>query len=205
MPPSIDRRPEFGRRAFDLFGARKFYWDDKDEYGIYREDQGCARDIDRHIIDIYAKDEINEMFYGVCGGQEKYEGNFQMKLDGVYHPLKDSIGWVTTCMEEMRQDIAKIQQVIYASRQISIDRNHHASIGCRLPTSIDQRLPPSVDNSPPDSPPMKSPQDFHTMEEIDQLVEGIYRALDTTWFISVQTLIGDVMTSISQWILALVF
>ncbi|KAF2549303.1 hypothetical protein F2Q70_00022987 [Brassica cretica] len=25
MPPSIDRRPEFGRRAFDLFGARKFY------------------------------------------------------------------------------------------------------------------------------------------------------------------------------------
>ena len=27
---------------------------------------------------------------------------------------------------------------------------------------------------------MKSQQDFHTREEIDQLVEGIYRALETT-------------------------
>ncbi|WZZ63534.1 hypothetical protein YC2023_074904 [Brassica napus] len=42
--------------------------------------------------EIYTKDEINEMFYGVCGAQGKYEGDFQMKLDGVYHPLNDSIG-----------------------------------------------------------------------------------------------------------------
>ena len=32
-----------------------------------------------------------------------------MKLDGVYYPLNDRISWLTTCMEEMRQDIAKIQ------------------------------------------------------------------------------------------------
>ena len=25
VPSSIDRRPEFGRRAFDLFATRKFY------------------------------------------------------------------------------------------------------------------------------------------------------------------------------------
>ncbi|KAF3541093.1 hypothetical protein F2Q69_00020560 [Brassica cretica] len=31
IPPSIDKRPEFGRRAFDLFGAKKFYGEDKDE------------------------------------------------------------------------------------------------------------------------------------------------------------------------------
>ncbi|KAF2569731.1 hypothetical protein F2Q68_00025597 [Brassica cretica] len=218
MPPSIDRRPEFGRRVFDLFGARKFYWEDKDENGKYRDDQGCARDMDGHIInvskeeiinlmerasrdeqsyiclpehassftqtkllpEIYTKDEINEMFYGVCGAQEKYESDFQMKLDGVYHPLNDSIGWLITCMEEMRQDIAKIQQATDVSRHTSIDRRHHASIDSRLPTSIDQRLPASVDNNPPHSPPMKSQQDFHNREEIDQLVEEIYRALDTT-------------------------
>ncbi|KAF2547220.1 hypothetical protein F2Q70_00021878 [Brassica cretica] len=125
----------------------KFYWEEKDEYGVYRDDQGCARDMDGHIInvskehirklmerpsrdehsyiclpehassfthtklvlEIYTKNEVNEMFYGVCGAQEKYEGDFQIKLDGVYHPLNDSIGWLTTCMEEMRQDIAKIQ------------------------------------------------------------------------------------------------
>ncbi|KAF3565459.1 hypothetical protein DY000_02015983 [Brassica cretica] len=132
------------------------------------------------VPEIYTKDEINEMFYGVCGAQEKHEGGFQMKLDGVYHPLNDSIGWLTTCMEEMRQDIAKIQKATDASRHASIDRRHHASIDNRLPTSIDQRLPASVDNNPPHSPPMKSPQDFHTREVIDQLVEEIYRALDTT-------------------------
>ena len=127
--------------------------EENDEYGVYRDDQGHARDVDGHIIhvskdnirsllerasrnehnylclpehassftqtklvpEIYTKNEINEMFYGVCVAQEKYEGDFQMKLDGVYHPLNDSIGWLTTCMEEMRQDIAKIQQATDAS------------------------------------------------------------------------------------------
>ena len=74
------------------------------------------------VPEIYTKDEINEMFYGVCGAQEKYEGDFHMKIDGVYHPLNDSIGWLTTCMEEIRQDIAKIQQATDASRHTSIDR-----------------------------------------------------------------------------------
>ncbi|KAF2546611.1 hypothetical protein F2Q70_00021829 [Brassica cretica] len=121
VPPSIDRRPEFGRRAFDLFGTRKFYWEEKDEYRVYRDDKGCARDVDGHIINVskddirklmerasrdehnyiclpkhassftQTKDEINEMFYGVCGAQGKNEGDFQMKLDGVYYPLNDSI------------------------------------------------------------------------------------------------------------------
>ncbi|KAF3589052.1 hypothetical protein F2Q69_00028791 [Brassica cretica] len=40
VPTSVDRRPEFGRRAFDLLGSRRFYWEEKDEYGIYRDDQG---------------------------------------------------------------------------------------------------------------------------------------------------------------------
>ncbi|KAF2572359.1 hypothetical protein F2Q70_00003605 [Brassica cretica] len=120
------------------------------------------------------------MFYGVCGAQEKYEGDFQMKLDGVYHPLNDSIGWLTTCMEEMRQDIARIQQATEVSRHTSINRRQHASLNSRLPPSIDQHSPASVDNSPPHSHPMKSQQDFHTREEIDQLVAEVYRALDTT-------------------------
>ncbi|KAF2550048.1 hypothetical protein F2Q68_00034857 [Brassica cretica] len=104
---------------------RRFYWEEKDEYGIYRDDQGYARDLDGHTIrvhnrdleqasrdelsyiclpehassftqtklvpKIYTKDEINEMFYGVCGEHEKNKEAFQMKLDGVYYPLNDSI------------------------------------------------------------------------------------------------------------------
>ncbi|KAF3608388.1 hypothetical protein DY000_02048624 [Brassica cretica] len=39
---SVDRQPEFGRRAFDFHGTRRFYWEEKDQYGVYRDDQGCA-------------------------------------------------------------------------------------------------------------------------------------------------------------------
>ncbi|KAF3557383.1 hypothetical protein F2Q69_00012781 [Brassica cretica] len=95
---------------------------------------------------IYTKDEINEMFYEVCGAQEKNEGYFQMKLDGVYYPLNDSISWLTTCMEKMRQDIAKIQ---YAA-----DRHR--------PESIDRHYSTSIDDDPKNSFPMKSQPDFHT-------------------------------------------
>ncbi|KAF3568254.1 hypothetical protein DY000_02014933 [Brassica cretica] len=175
IPPSIDRRPEFGRRDFDLFGTRKFYWEEKDDYGVYRDDRGCARDVDGHIInvskedirklmeraskdehnyiclpehacsftqtkqvpEIYTKDEINEMFYGVCGAQEKNEGDFHMKLDGVYYPLNGSISWLTTCMEEMRQDIAKIQRVADIHHSPSIDRHHSESIDRHHSTLID--------------------------------------------------------------------
>ncbi|KAF3530190.1 hypothetical protein DY000_02043062 [Brassica cretica] len=42
------------------------------------------------VPEIYTKDEINEMFYGVCAEHEKNKEAFQMKLDGVYYPLNDS-------------------------------------------------------------------------------------------------------------------
>ncbi|KAF2581010.1 hypothetical protein F2Q68_00005114 [Brassica cretica] len=171
------------RRAFDLFGTTKFYWEEKDEYGIYIDDQGYARDVDGHTIrvhnkdirrllerasrddpnyicllehassftqtklvpEIYTKDEINEMFYGICGEQEKNKEDFQMKLDGVYYPLNDSMSWLTSCMEGMS----------------------------RLHASIDNRLPASVDDNPPRSHAMKSQPDFHIREEIYQLIEAI--------------------------------
>ncbi|KAF3489920.1 hypothetical protein F2Q69_00053065 [Brassica cretica] len=132
------------------------------------------------VPEIYTKDEINEMFNGIYGEQEKNKEDFQMKLDGVYYPLNDSISWLTTCMEEMRQDIARIQRANDVSRSTSIDRHRQASINSRLHASIDNRLPASVDDNPPHSHTMKSQPDFHTRGEIDQLVEGIYRALETT-------------------------
>ena len=37
-PTSIDRRYECGNRAFDMYGARKFTWEQRDEYGVYRDE-----------------------------------------------------------------------------------------------------------------------------------------------------------------------
>ncbi|KAF3493754.1 hypothetical protein DY000_02052556 [Brassica cretica] len=210
VPTSVDRQPEFGRRAYDLYGNKKFYWEEKDEYGVYRDDRRYARDLDGNTIrlhntdirrvlerasrdepsyiclhehanlftqtklvpEIYTKDKINEMFYGVCGEHEKNKEAFQMKLDGVYYPLNDSISWFTTCMEEMKQNIAIIQHATDVARPPSIDR--------RRPPSIDNPMPSSIDDSPPRPHMKKSQKDFHTREEIYQLVEEIYRALETT-------------------------
>ncbi|KAF3509358.1 hypothetical protein F2Q69_00006997 [Brassica cretica] len=83
------------------------------------------------IPEIYTKDEINEMFYGFCGEQEKNKEAFQMKLDGVYYPLNDSISWLTTCMEEIKQDIARIQHVTDIARSSSIDRDQDRPINGR--------------------------------------------------------------------------
>ncbi|KAF2552683.1 hypothetical protein F2Q68_00033745 [Brassica cretica] len=83
-------------------------------------------------------------------------------------------------MEEMRQEIARIQRANDVSHSTSIDRHRQTSIDSRLHASIDNRLPASVDDNQPHSHTMKSQPDFHTRGEIDQLVEGIYRALETT-------------------------
>ncbi|KAF3530081.1 hypothetical protein DY000_02040907 [Brassica cretica] len=91
--------------------------------------------------EIYTKDEINEMFYGVCGEQEKNKEAFQMKLDGVYYPLNESISWLTTCMEEMKQDIARIQHATDVARSSSNDRDQHASINIR---QIDRQLDANI-------------------------------------------------------------
>ncbi|KAF3596511.1 hypothetical protein DY000_02020858 [Brassica cretica] len=79
-----------------------------------------------------------------------------MKLDGVYYPLNDSISWLTTCMEEMKQDIARIQRATDVARPTSIDRHQRASIDSLQPASIDNRLPALVDDNPPHSHTMKS-------------------------------------------------
>ncbi|KAF2555126.1 hypothetical protein F2Q68_00014498 [Brassica cretica] len=106
VPPSIDSRPEFGKVPCDCNGIRRFHWEQKDEYGVYRDVHGHARGVNGDIIHVskddirnilervsmdehnyiclpehttsfthtklvpeiyYAKDEINEMFYGICG------------------------------------------------------------------------------------------------------------------------------------------
>ena len=110
-----------------------------------------------------------------------------MKLDGVYYQLNDCISWLTTCMEEMKQDIARIQNATDTARPPSIDIRQPQSINNRQTpsidrdhhTSIDNRLAASIDINPPRTNTMKSKPYFHTREEIDQLVEAIYRALET--------------------------
>ncbi|KAG5393267.1 hypothetical protein IGI04_023230 [Brassica rapa subsp. trilocularis] len=57
---SIDRCYEFGNRAFDMYGARKFTWERRDEYGVYRNECGHARGVAGEMIPI-KKDDIRKI------------------------------------------------------------------------------------------------------------------------------------------------
>ncbi|KAG5401125.1 hypothetical protein IGI04_015732 [Brassica rapa subsp. trilocularis] len=59
-PTSIDRRYKFGHRTFDMYGARKFTWERRDEYGVYRDECGHARGIAGEMIPV-TKDDIRKL------------------------------------------------------------------------------------------------------------------------------------------------
>ncbi|CDY08699.1 BnaC03g54830D [Brassica napus] len=54
------RRYECGRRAYDSYGARKFRWEQKDEYGVYRDESGHARSMAGEMIPV-TKDNIRKI------------------------------------------------------------------------------------------------------------------------------------------------
>ncbi|KAF2616079.1 hypothetical protein F2Q70_00011311 [Brassica cretica] len=110
------------------------------------------------------------MLYGVCGEHEKNKEAFQMKLDGVYYSLNDSISWLTTCMEEMKQEIARIQHATDVARPPSIDRRQPPSIDIRPPTSIDRHHHTSIDNCLTAS--------IDNKERLDGRCDDIYSSMD---------------------------
>ncbi|KAF3554488.1 hypothetical protein F2Q69_00015749 [Brassica cretica] len=114
------------------------------------------------VPEIYTQDENNEMFYGICGAQEKNEDDFQLKLNGFYYPLNDCISWLTTCMEEMRKDIA-IKQTQRAAKATT-------------PASIDRNISTSIDDDPSQSNPTKSKPNSYTRAEEDSGDSEIHHA-----------------------------
>uniref|UniRef100_M4DXU5 Uncharacterized protein n=1 Tax=Brassica campestris TaxID=3711 RepID=M4DXU5_BRACM len=114
--PSIDRRYEFGHRAYVIYGARKFRWEQKDEYGVYRDESGYIRNVAEHATsftptklapEIYTNDEINEMVTGVCGAQEKLGDELKTLVDDTYQPLDRGYNELFRSIAEMRTYIEK--------------------------------------------------------------------------------------------------
>ncbi|KAG5384497.1 hypothetical protein IGI04_035967 [Brassica rapa subsp. trilocularis] len=80
--------------------------------------------------------------------------------------MKDIISWLTTCLEEIMQDIVRMQteRVAEATTLPSIDRN--------ISTSIDHDPSPSI--------PTNSIPDSYTRAEFDKIVQEIYGTLGTS-------------------------
>ncbi|KAG5389089.1 hypothetical protein IGI04_030630 [Brassica rapa subsp. trilocularis] len=132
-PTSIDRRYEFGNRAFDMYGARKFTWEQRDEYGVYRDECGHARD----VAELYTKDEIDEMVFGICGAQEKLGEELKTLVEDTHHPLDRGYNELFRSMAEMRIEIESLRQQLEkeATTSASIDAPHSTSIDVSLPTA----------------------------------------------------------------------
>ncbi|KAG5388732.1 hypothetical protein IGI04_030273 [Brassica rapa subsp. trilocularis] len=172
---SIDRRYECGNCAFDMYGARKFIWEQMDEYGVYRDECGHARGVagemipvtkdnirklleraslfeESHIClpehatsftltrlapELYTKDEIDEMVFGICGAQEKLGEELKTLVEDTHQPLNRGYNELFRCMVEMRTEIESLRQQLEkeATTSASIDAPHATSIDVSLPTA----------------------------------------------------------------------
>ncbi|KAG5384492.1 hypothetical protein IGI04_035962 [Brassica rapa subsp. trilocularis] len=174
-PTSIDRRYECRSRAFDMYGARKFTWEQRDEYGVYRDERGHARSAagemmpvtkdnirkileraslfeESHIClpehatsftltrlapELYTKEEIDEMVFGICGAQEKLGEELKTLVDETHQPLDRGYNELFRCMAEMRTKIKSLRQQLEeeATTSASIDAPRATSIDVSLPTA----------------------------------------------------------------------
>ncbi|KAG5410836.1 hypothetical protein IGI04_007155 [Brassica rapa subsp. trilocularis] len=172
---SIDKRYECGSRAFDMYGARKFTWEQRDEYGVYRDERGHARSTagemipvtkdnirkileraslfeESHIClpehatpftptrlepELYTKEEIDEMVFGICGAQEKLGEELKTLVDETHQPLDRGYNELFRCMAEMRTEIDSLRQQLEkeATTSASIDAQCAKSIDVSLPTA----------------------------------------------------------------------
>ncbi|WZZ14801.1 hypothetical protein YC2023_107890 [Brassica napus] len=174
-PTSIDIRYECGSRAFDMYGARKFTWEQRDEYGVYRDERGHARSAagemipvtkdnirkileraslfeESHIClpehatfftptrlepELYTKEELDEMVFGICGAQEKLGEELKTLVDETHQPLDKGYNELFRCMAEMRTEIDSLRQQLEkeATTSASIDAPCAKSIDVSLPTA----------------------------------------------------------------------
>ncbi|KAG5393282.1 hypothetical protein IGI04_023245 [Brassica rapa subsp. trilocularis] len=174
-PTSLDRRYECGNRAFDMYRARKFTWEQRDEYGVYRDECGHARGVagemipvtkdnikklleraslfeESHIClpehatsftlttlapELYTKDEIDEMVFGICGAQEKLGEEFKSLAEDTHQPFDRGYNELFRCMAKMRTEIESLRQQLEkeATTSTSIDATHVTSIDVSLPTA----------------------------------------------------------------------
>ncbi|KAF2585400.1 hypothetical protein F2Q70_00037260 [Brassica cretica] len=174
-PTSIDTRYEFGNCAFDMYGARKFTWEQRDEYGVYRDECGHARGLagemipvtkddirklleraslfeESHIClpehatsftltrlvqELYTKDEIDEMVFGICEAQEKLGEELKTLVEDTNQPLDRGYNELLRSMAEMGIGIESVRQQLEkeATTSASIDAKHATSIDVSLPTA----------------------------------------------------------------------
>ena len=131
--PSIDGHPEFRRRALHQNRKRKLSWESRNEYGVIP----IVRE--QHT---YIKVEIDELVAEIYRAMRTPDDYHSKWLDDIYYPFNNSLRWLTTHTDEMKQDKAMIQEqhAVGAETSKSIAAHTQPSINARIQSSIDARL-----------------------------------------------------------------
>ncbi|KAG2246383.1 hypothetical protein Bca52824_086011 [Brassica carinata] len=87
--------------------------------------------------ELYTKDEIDEMVFGICGAQEKLGEELKTLVEDTHQPLDRGYNELFRCMAEMRTEIESLRQQLEreATTSASIDASHATSIDVSLPTA----------------------------------------------------------------------
>ncbi|KAG5410968.1 hypothetical protein IGI04_007287 [Brassica rapa subsp. trilocularis] len=163
-PTSIDRRYECGNRSFDMdeYGV---YRDERGHArGVAGEMIPVTKDNIRKILEraylfeeshiclpehatsftptrlapeLYTKEEIDEMVFGICGAHEKLGEELKTLVDDTHQPLDRGYNELFRCMAEMRTEIESLRQQLEkeATTSASIDAPRATSIDVSLPTA----------------------------------------------------------------------
>ncbi|KAF3580888.1 hypothetical protein DY000_02030948 [Brassica cretica] len=101
----------------------------------------------RPAKDSYDKAKMDELAEEIDRAIRPSDAYHSKKLDDFYYPFDNSISWLTTCTEEMKQDLAMLQKQhgVGAGRSTLIDAHTKILIDASIKALIDARLAPFED------------------------------------------------------------
>ncbi|KAG5384370.1 hypothetical protein IGI04_035840 [Brassica rapa subsp. trilocularis] len=136
-PTSIDRCYECGSRAFDMYGARKFTWEQRNEYGVYRDERGHTRSTAGEMIPV-TKDNIRKILERASLFEESHiclpEHATSFTLTRLAPELYTVFG-ICGAQEKLGEELKTLQLEKEATTSASIDAPRATSIDVSLPTA----------------------------------------------------------------------
>ncbi|KAG5397465.1 hypothetical protein IGI04_019279 [Brassica rapa subsp. trilocularis] len=143
-PTSIDRRYEFRNRAFDMYGARKFTWEQRDEYGVYRDECGHAQGVAGEMIPV-TKDDIRKLLERaslfedshICLPEQATSFTLTRLAPELYtkDEINEMVLGICGAQEKLGEELKTLQLEKEATTSASIDSPHATSIDASLPTA----------------------------------------------------------------------
>ncbi|KAG5388525.1 hypothetical protein IGI04_030066 [Brassica rapa subsp. trilocularis] len=136
-PMSINRRYEFGTALLTCTEPEISLGNKGTKDHICLPKHATSFTLTRLAPELYTKDEINEMVFGICGAQEKLGEELKTLVEDTHQPLDRGYNELFGSMAEMKTEIESLRQQLEkeATTSASIDAPHATSIDVSLPTA----------------------------------------------------------------------